>query len=318
MNPIRIATRGSRLALVQADLVKRALLARDPRLDISLVIISTKGDQDPADFLYKSQSVGFFTSEVEKALLDGAADLAVHSLKDLPTAPAPGLVLAAVPLRDSPADALIAPVSSLADLPPGAVVGTSSLRRLAQLKLLRNDLRGVPLRGNVETRIAKVESRQIDAAIVACAGMNRLGLSHKIAMTFPPEDFIPAPAQGALALQIRSDDQPLQNLLAKLDHPETRLAVEAERAILAAMKGGCSIPLGVYASVRDDALTIRAFLSDPDARTVIRKTQSAPLDQANRLAADLAMLLLETGGREILARLRSSDSPPTPQNNRDG
>ncbi len=205
--------------------------------------ISTKGDRDKSDFLYKSESIGFFTSKVEKTILDGKADIAVHSLKDLPTTPASGLIIAAIPQRESPADALVASglVSSIKDLPAGATVGTSSLRRIAQLKHQRGDLKCVPLRGNVETRVAKVHSGQIDAAIVACAGLNRLGLTERISAILTPQDFIPAPAQGALAVQIRADDSELTELLGRLDDKPTRISVEAERTVLAVMQGGCSM-----------------------------------------------------------------------------
>jgi len=208
MNSIRIATRGSKLAITQSEYVSALLRDLCPDVEITLVQITTKGDKDKTDFLYKAESIGFFTSEVEKALLEDRADLAVHSLKDLPTAITPGLVVAAIPKRQSVADALVfsGPVTSLEDLPKGATIGTSSLRRIAQLKHIRSDLNCVPLRGNVETRVNKVITGQVDGIIIACAGLNRLGLSENISMILPPEKFMPAPAQGALAIQIRSDD----------------------------------------------------------------------------------------------------------------
>lgn len=312
MHAIRIASRGSKLALAQADIVKQSLLGLDPGLDISLVVITTKGDQDSSDFLHQASSVGFFTSEVEKSLLDGVADLAVHSFKDLPTTITSGLKVAAVPKRESPADALVTGKSavSLADLPIRATVGTSSLRRIAQVRLFRQDLKCVPLRGNVETRLAKVDSGQVDAAIVACAGLIRLGFTRRISVAFPPHEFIPAPAQGALALQIRTDNKPLENLVAQLDHGPSRIAVEAERGILAAMKGGCSIPLGVHAVIKEQTITIHAILSDLEAATYIRRQGTAGVDKAQDLAKEMAEQLLHDGGRDILNQIRSSPLNP--------
>ncbi|GAG26809.1 unnamed protein product, partial [marine sediment metagenome] len=259
---------------------------------------STKGDRDKSDFLYKSESVGFFTSEVEKAILDSKADIAVHSLKDLPTTPASGLLIAAIPKRESPADALVASgqVACIEDLPAGATVGTSSLRRIAQLKHQRGDLKCVPLRGNVETRVSKVHSGQIDAAIVACAGLNRLGLTNRISAILPPQDFIPAPAQGALAVQIRSDDIELAELLGQLDDVPTRIVVEAERAVLAAMQGGCSIPLGVYAHILDDTITIDAMVSDLEGKKYIKRSKTNSLNNVETSAEKLARELLVAGG----------------------
>lgn len=187
MRPVKIASRASRLALAQADIVRKELKKLSDDIEISIVTISTKGDRDKSDFLYKSESIGFFTSEVENAVLDGRADIAVHSLKDLPTATTVGLTIAAIMKRESVADALVASgqAASIEDLPVGATVGTSSLRRIAQLHHLRDDLKCVPLRGNVETRVRKVSEGQIDAAIVACAGLNRLGLAGSISAVLP-------------------------------------------------------------------------------------------------------------------------------------
>ena len=307
MRHIRIASRASKLALVQANYIHDLLQNLSQDIEITIVEISTKGDRDKSDFLYKSESIGFFTSEVEKAILDDKADIAVHSLKDLPTTPAQGLVVAAIPKRQSPADALVASgqVSSIEDLPAGATVGTSSLRRIAQLKHQRNDLKCVPLRGNVETRIGKVLSGQIDAAVVACAGLNRLGLTNKISAVLPPQDFIPAPAQGALAVQIRSDDSELAELLCQLDDGPTRIAVKAERAVLAAMQGGCSIPLGVYAHISGDTITIDAMISDLEGKKYIKRSQIDHISQAKNCADKLARELLAAGGQEILDRIKN-------------
>ncbi|MCF7972583.1 MAG: hydroxymethylbilane synthase [Phycisphaerae bacterium] len=307
MKPIRIASRPSKLALAQTHMTRDALLALCPDADISVVPISTTGDRDKSEFLYKSQSQGLFTSEVEAALLDGRADMAVHSLKDLPTQGPEALIVAAMPKRESPHDVLITAhrVSDIQGLPSGASIGTSSLRRIAQIKQARPDLHCVPLRGNVETRLAKVASGQVDAAVMANAGLNRLGLSDHIAAVLPLSDFLPAPGQGALAIQARKDLPDLVALIARLDDPDTRLCVETERLILAAMHGGCSIPLGVYASVENGHITVQAMIGDPQGQTNIQRTQTVPLDQAFECAQAMAKDLLNAGGREILETIRA-------------
>lgn len=307
MKQIRIATRASRLALWQSNYVKGLLEEIDPEIDVTLVQISTEGDRDTSDFLYKSQSMGFFTSEVESALLDGRADMAVHSFKDLPTATADALTVVAIPKRESVADALVASgdVKSITDLPAGATVGTSSLRRIGQLKQIRSDLNCQPLRGNVETRVAKVESGEVDAIIIAQAGLNRLGLDDKISAVLDPAEFPTAPAQGALAIQIRKDDPELAQLVTQLDHQPTRISALAERRILAAMHGGCSIPLGVYSKIDGDTITLKAVVTDPDSDEVFTRTASGKVDDANKLADSLASELLESGAAEIIEKVRA-------------
>ncbi len=308
MELIRIASRASKLALVQSNYIRQLLQNLRPDIKISIVDVSTKGDRDRSDFLYKSESVGFFTSEVENAILDGRADLAVHSLKDLPTAITPSLVVAAIPKRASAADALVtsAKATSIADLPPGSTVGTSSLRRIAQLCHIRSDLKCVPLRGNVETRVSKVMTSQIDAAIVACAGLERLGLTEKISAILPLDDFIPAPAQGALAVQTRADDSELIELVSKLDDKPTHIAVGSERHVLAIMQGGCSIPLGVYSQISGDTITINAMISDIEGKKYIQLSKTASVDQAKVCAKKLAQELLTAGGKQILDQLRNT------------
>ncbi len=315
MKHIRIASRGSKLALAQADIVKDALLHFYPDLQVSVVKVVTKGDRDKSDFLYKAQSIGFFSSEVEKTVLENKADLAVHSLKDLPTTPTPGLVIAAVTERQTPADALLTsiPASSIQDLPQGVSVGTSSLRRIAQLKHLRPDLNCVPLRGNVETRIRKLsppaflpKGRRggMDAVIVARAGLYRLGLADKITAVLAPEQFLPAPGQGALAVQARADNPEIIDLASTIDHKPTRIATEAERLVLAAMKGGCSIPLGAYAKITENRIEIHAMIADLDGKNLIRRTKSSPVEQYQECAVEIAEELLRSGGQEILDRLK--------------
>ncbi|MHC4265010.1 MAG: hydroxymethylbilane synthase [Planctomycetota bacterium] len=310
MRPIKIASRASKLALAQAGIVKNSLENQLSGIEISIVKITTRGDRDRSDFLYKSESIGFFTSEVENAVLNGKADLAVHSLKDLPTASNPKLVIAAIPKRESIADALIASgqVTSIADLPTGSTIGTSSLRRIATLRHLRKDLDTVPLRGNVETRVSKVADGTIDAIIIACAGLNRLGLADKISAVLSPEEFLTAPGQGALAIQVRTEDNELIELVSKLDDKLTRIATQAERHILEAMHGGCSIPLGVYSHISGDSITIDAMISDIEAKKYIRFSQAGNIDQAKTCADKLAQKLLDAGGKQILLQIRS-DGP---------
>jgi hydroxymethylbilane synthase len=310
MKHIKIASRGSKLALAQAEIVKKSLEKLHPGIEISIVKITTRGDRDRSDFLYKSESIGFFTSEVENAVLDGKGDLAVHSLKDLPTASNPKLVVAAIPKRESVADALIASekVASINDLPKGSTVGTSSLRRIATLKHIRKDLNTVPLRGNVETRVSKVTDGKIDAIIIACAGLNRLGLTDKISAVLSPEEFLTAPGQGALAIQVRTEDNELIELVSKLDDKSTRIATQAERHILEAMHGGCSIPLGVYSRISGDTITIDAMISDVGAKNYIRLSQTGNINQAKTCADKLAQKLLDAGGKQILIQIRN-DGP---------
>lgn len=306
MRPIRIATRASRLALIQSNYIRKQLQNICPELEISIVEVSTKGDLDKSDFLYKSESIGLFTSEVEKFLLEGKADIAVHSLKDLPTVSIPELVIAAIPKRESAADALISfvPVTSISDLPLGATVGTSSLRRIAMLKHIRNDLKCVPLRGNVETRVHAVALGKVDAAIIACAGLNRLNIADKISVVLAPNEFVPAPAQGALAVQIRTDDAELAKLVSKLDDEHTRVAVEIERYILAAAQGGCSIPLGVYAEIHDDTITIYVMFSDTEAKKYIKLSKTGSVAEGKALAKTLVEELFEAGAGEILDQIK--------------
>lgn len=308
MRDIKIASRPSRLAAAQAEII-RGLLNNFYDGHISVLEISTKGDRDKSDFPYNSESAGFFTCEVEKAIIDGKADIAVHSLKDLPTTSAPQLFVAAIPKREFPADVLVASgeVSSISDLPAGASIGTSSLRRIAQIKHYRGDLKCVRLRGNVESRIAKVDDGQVEAVILAYAGLSRLGLTDRISAILSTEDFLPAPAQGALAVQIRRDDKELGELLCRLDDKPTRIAVEAERRVLALTQGGCSVPLGVYANIRDDIITIDAMLSDIEGKRYLRCSETGHISQAGAAAEKIAGELLTAGGEEILDKIRADE-----------
>ena len=308
MTQIRIASRGSQLALSQSSEIRARLLELDPTLDISIVKITTQGDTDKSDYLHQARSVGMFTSEVQNALLDHRADLAVHSFKDLPTTGPGELTTAAIPLRESAADVLISRhrvPAGLTDLPSGSTVGTSSLRRIAQVRQLRPDLQCQPLRGNIETRLHKVTSGQVESIIIAHAGLNRLDLSDHISAVLNIDQFIPAPAQGALAIQTRTDDAPLRALVEQLDHSPTRIAVTTERQVLAQLHGGCSIPLGVHATIdNDNTLILRAVLSSVDGKQQIRHRLSGPANQGLELATDMAQYLLDQGAQELLSQIR--------------
>lgn len=306
MRQIRIATRASKLATTQSGHVRDMIQAVCPDAEITFFHVTTKGDVDKTDFLHKVDSVGFFTSEVENALLENKADVAVHSLKDLPTAIAKGLTIAAIPKRESVCDAIVSShnISSINDLPQGATVGTSSLRRIAQLKHLRSDLDCQPLRGNVETRVNKAKSGEIDAIVIAQAGLNRLSMGDCISVVLTPQEFVPAPGQGALAIQTRADDTELIELLSALDDQKARLTTQIERSILSRLHGGCSIPLGVYSEIEGDIISLIAVISNIDATEYIRKTAKCPVSELEAIAERIAAELLDDGGREILASIR--------------
>ena len=306
MRTIKIATRASKLALTQSEYIGRLLRQAGEDVEISTVHISTKGDRDRSDFLYKSSSVGFFTSEIENALLDRRGHVAVHSLKDLPTAITEGLAVAAIPQREAVCDVLVAskPLSGIDDLPAGATIGTSSVRRIAQVMHLRSDLKCVPMRGNVETRVRKVAEGQVDAIVIAQAGLKRLGMADNISCVLDPNVFIPAPAQGALAVQIRADDSELMELVSKLDDKNSRITAETERHILAAMHGGCSIPLGVHTTIDEGSITIDAMICDEEGKRFVRRSATIPVTEAKTAALKMAEELLTAGGKEILEDIR--------------
>lgn len=266
-----LATRPSPLARAQTELVRAALAQAFPGVPLTVRVIVTRGDRVLDRPLPEIGGKGLFTLELEQALRAGQADLAVHSLKDLPIEDASGLRLGALLERADPRDVLIAPgADGLQDLPPGARVGTSSLRRAAQLLAARPDLQPQPVRGNVETRLRKVEQGECDAALLAAAGLLRLGLHDRIAAWLPLEVMLPAPGQGALAVQCRADDRRALELLAPLDHAPTRAAVEAERAFLAALGGGCSAPVGACAVNEGAGLWLRGVAAAADGQSLVR------------------------------------------------
>src|ERR1700678_2594913 len=293
--PLTIASRGSQLALWQAHWVSAELTALGHECRIQ--IIKTTGDKITDGPLAKVGGKGLFTKEIEEALLDGRADLAVHSLKDLPTELPDGLALAAVPEREDPHDAVVG--CKLADLPAGAIVGTSSLRRAAQLRRLRADLMVESIRGNLDTRLRKLDEGQYAAIVLAAAGLKRLGWAGRIAAILPAEAMCPAVGQGALAIETRASG-PGFDACAALDHAATHYAVAAERAFLRALGGGCQVPIGAHATVDGERLHLTGLVIAPDGSAVVRGERDGAVEEAENIGAGLGAQLLEQGARAIL------------------
>ncbi len=310
---VRLGTRGSPLALWQAGEVERRLLEERPGLRIEREILKTPGDRVLDQALFRIGDKGLFTKDVEAALAAGTIDLAVHSLKDLPTALAPGLVLGAVLEREDPRDALVSAGAWLHELPPGARVGTSSLRRRAQLLSLRPDLRIVEIRGNVATRLAKTERGECEAVVLARAGLLRLGLEGRAVEVFDPERILPAVGQGVVAVETREDDARTRDLVTSIEHRPTRLAVTAERTLLARLEGGCQVPVGALAVSTGDELVLTALVADLDGRDRVRASESAVAaseSEARALGERVAERLLAGGAREVLDRIRAAALVP--------
>ncbi|MFA5252854.1 MAG: hydroxymethylbilane synthase [Phycisphaerae bacterium] len=305
MNVLTVATRGAELAIAQTQIIISALKKTCPDIQIKIKKINTKGDLDKRTALWDLKSTGFFTSQVEDALLAGVADFAVHSFKDLPTQQRKGLVLTAVCQRTFPEDCLITndAISSIEQLPHSAKIGTSSLRRAAQLRHSRDDLTPLSVRGNVPTRLKLLEQGKFDAVILARAGIERLGLGKKISLCFDPQQFIPAPAQGALAVQTRIDDPAVTKLIAAIDDKNIRAITFAERQVLVTMQCGCHAPVGAFAKIIGNDMEIRAFISDVEGENFISRCVTGPAADAGKLAEKIANDLLDAGGREILEKL---------------
>jgi hydroxymethylbilane synthase len=297
---IRIATRRSPLAKWQANHVADLLRKNEPGLEVRLHELVTRGDRILEVPLAEVGGKGLFVKEIEDALLAGDAEVAVHSMKDLPALLAPGLVVGAVPPREDPRDALCSPRWKTLDrLPKGARVGTSSLRRSAQLKAVRPDLDIQMVRGNVETRLRKA-SEGLDAVVLAYAGLRRLGLDGHATQVFSPEEMLPAVAQGALALEARASDAATLRRLSALEDAETRIRTEAERGFLARIEGGCQVPIAGHATVREGTVHLRALVASLDGKTVIRGERSGPREGARKMGEALAEDLLSRGAAEIL------------------
>jgi hydroxymethylbilane synthase len=306
---MRIGTRGSALALAQSEHVRDRLPggARDHRL----VIIKTSGDLNPAASLTRIGGKGVFTKEIEEALLREEIDLAVHSLKDLPTEERPGLRLGALLTREDPRDALVSREGvPLEKLRSGAVVGTSSLRRRSQVLARRPDLRVVDLRGNVPTRLARLEEGAMDAVIVAAAGLNRLKLGDRVTQLLDESFMLPAPGQGVVALQVRSGDHATAQALETLNDPVSAAEATAERALLEALGGGCIVPVGARARAANGTLELHAYVGHPEGRPSLRSSSSGPTARAADLGRALAVTLLGQGARPILDEVRSMERFP--------
>jgi len=304
MKPVVIGTRGSPLALWQAEWVRSALMQRFPGVAVELSIIRTQGDKILDVPLAKVGGKGLFVKEIEDALLDGRADVAVHSMKDMPAEIPAGLAIGAVPERETPSDVLISRSGrTLRQLPPGGVIGTSSLRRAAQLRHLRPDLEVVALRGNVETRLRKLDTEELAAVVLAAAGVKRLGLAQRVSEYLDDESMLPAVGQGALCIEIREKDPRMGPMVAALDHPATRTAVSGERAFLKRLQGGCQVPIAGHGRLDGANLTLTGLVADIDGGTVIKDRLSGPAESAERIGIELAETLLKRGADQILQKL---------------
>jgi hydroxymethylbilane synthase len=290
-----IGSRGSQLALWQAKWIAARLAERGRQTRIE--IIKTTGDKTTDVPLAKVGTKGLFTKEIEEALLDGRIDVAVHSLKDLPTETPTGLVVAAIPQREDPRDAMVG--VTLRNLAAGARIGTSSLRRTAQLRVMRKDLDIKAVRGNLDTRVRKLDEGHYDAIVLAAAGLTRLGWAHRIAETLPPEVMCPAVGQGALAVETRVEG-PERDACTALDHAATRAAVTAERAVLASLGGGCQVPIGAHAQISGEVLNLIGVVIAPDGERIVRQSAHGAMADADELGRRVGTALLADGARAIL------------------
>ena len=301
---LRIGTRGSNLALVQSEWVKKEVQSRHPGVRVELVTIKTKGDKILDAPLSRVGGKGLFVKEIEDALLKRDVDLAVHSMKDVPAELQKGLKLSVYPKREDPRDAFVSShFRRVEDLPQGASVGTSSLRRSAQLLHMRSDLQIVPLRGNVDTRLRKLDNKEVQAIVLAAAGLRRLGLSDRITAALSPEVVLPAIGQGVLGLEVREDDQNTQDLISFLNDLETELAAKGERAFLRELEGGCQVPLAGYARVEKDRIVLDGMVAELDGSIILRQQRSGGKDKPEELGVALAQQLKAAGADRILEKL---------------
>lgn len=305
MQALKLGTRGSKLAIWQAEYVARELAAQNPGLNIEIITIKTKGDKILDVPLAKIGDKGLFTKEIENELLDKNIDLAVHSLKDLPSVLGEGLEIGAVLKRENPRDVLISPHGcALQDLPEGAVIGTSSLRRIAQLRSLRPDLVLVNMRGNVETRIKKMHEDRLDGIILAFAGVKRLGFEDCISEIIPADQVLPAVGQGAIGIEIRQNDETTRQLLETINDYEGWLETDAERAFLAELEGGCQVPIACLARVAGKKIIINGLVASLDGSKIYRESTETDFGQASAAARKMAERLLEAGAGTILREIK--------------
>jgi len=301
---IRIGTRKSKLALWQANHIAGLLKKHYPGIQVELVKIVTKGDKILDVPLAKVGGKGLFVKEIEEAMLRNEIDIAVHSLKDVPTYFPEGLGLVAITEREDPRDAFLSvKYSSIEEMPSGAVLGTSSLRRKAQIMLKRKDIQIKDLRGNVDTRIRKLEEGQYDGIILAYAGLKRLGLADKVRQVLEPDYMIPAVAQGFLGIEARLDDEETKRVVSVLNHKESEIRARAERAFLKTLEGGCQVPLAAYAEIDGSTLKITGFVSDLEGKRVFRESMEGNVDQPEDIGIKLAERLLDMGAREVLQEI---------------
>ena len=298
---IVIGSRGSDLALAQTRWIQKRIRKLCPGTEVSIRIIKTTGDKNTTTSIRTGSSVGVFVKELERALLNKEIDLAVHSMKDLPTRIQPGLQIAAIPEREDARDALILRTEAgFSALPPGSRIGTGSVRRQAQLLARRPDLQIMDIRGNINTRFKKLEEGNYDAIVLACAGLNRLNFQNRITETFTLEQMLPAPGQGALALETRSDDGRTINIASSLNHQQTSIAVRAERTFLRRLEGGCNLPIAVHASIEKNWINMDGLVISPDGRKAIRNSVRDRPESADEAAVLLADRILERGGEKLL------------------
>ena len=306
-NTVKIGTRGSKLALWQANWVQSELQKKNPDLCFEIEVIKTKGDKILDVPLAKVGGKGLFVKEIEQALLDGNIDLAVHSMKDMPAEIPDGLCIGAVPLRENVNDVLISQKGiCFSDLPEKATVGTSSLRRSSQLLNARQDIVIVPLRGNLNTRLKKLESGGMDAIVVAAAGVKRLGFEDKITQYFDNDTMLPAVGQGALCIEIREQDKNITQIVDELDHYHTRIIVLGERAFLHRLEGGCQVPIAAHGQIKENVFTLTGLVASVDGKTVIKNKMSGDEENSKNTGIKLAESLLAAGARELLESLKEN------------
>jgi len=303
---IKIGTRGSKLALWQANWVKSELNARHPSFSFELVTIKTKGDKILDVPLAKVGGKGLFVKEIEDALLNGLIDLAVHSMKDMPAEIPQGLCIGTIPQRETPQDVLISKKGLLlSELKPQSRIGTSSLRRTAQLLHARPDLVILPLRGNLDTRLKKLETENLDAIILAAAGVKRLGLEGRITEYMDENVMLPAVGQGALCIEIRQNDPEVEPIVSSLEHHQTRVEVMGERAFLNRLEGGCQVPIAAYGKIEKNTFTLCGLVATVDGKTVIKETLSGPKDSSEIIGVKLADRLVGMGAKTIMENLKT-------------
>ncbi|MFV8834958.1 hydroxymethylbilane synthase [Aquisalimonas sp.] len=312
IDTLRIATRKSPLAVWQAEHVAGRLRAAHPGLRVELVKMSTRGDRILDAPLARIGGKGLFLKELEEGLLDGRADIAVHSMKDVPAFMTQDLHLPVIPERGDPRDAFLSVhYATLADIPEGGVVGSASLRRQSQIRAVRPDLHVETLRGSVNTRLAKLDEGQFDAIVLATSGLQRLQLQARITRTLPPEESLPAVGQGALGIQCRVGDTDVEELIRPLDHEDSHIRVAAERAMNRELEGSCQVPIGAYAELDGDRLHLRGLVGSPDGREMIRGELTGAAEDADDIGSRLGRDLLGRGAREILQRLfAEAEEPP--------